>query len=690
MKRYYSGTGSSSNPGGSLGGAITTNEIANSTINAVWDDTSLSEASAGDTEYRCFYIKWVGAETVSNVVLFLSAKAHGPQDSVFIGKGTAAKNGTEQTIANETANPVGVTFNNPGSRTTAITIASSMSTGEFQSVWLKRTIDAGAEVINLEDYELACQYDPSGGGGTPLPPTPPPGGEVGIYEHSFFGDTDCGGDHTKNITNVKNRGVKLHFPLGDYSYEDSASCWTSDVNPIKDKIKVITMGNHEVEEGVPSSLKTTYLNYVGQSNQWASFVYRNQHYLVLSEFASYGVGSAQYNFALQKLQQYATDPSIDWRFVLFHEPIYTNPAHHDIDDDGDGAFRDIYHPLFDQYNVDFMLSGHNHDFQRSYPLTYNGGTTPTKASTLTDNYVSPFDGVIQIICGTGGRDIYTISSQRSYFVTDGSSQYEQHGYGILEFSNNDKTLKIKFYNVNNTLINSCTITKLGATVPTQGSQTFVRVNAAGQRVNLTLEAGLWNASNTKFSASIWFYAKNWTDRQFMTLFACQNNTDDIFVSTDSVASPNQIEFGVTPDGYVNISYGETSLPSLNAWHHYCITYDSTLSTHRTKIYVDGVLGHIGQDDDATGAISQATEPMVIGAAYDTGTGEANGYFYDFRYWAGTALTQAQITDVKNGSQSAPTPGYWLKMDEGTGNPVDSISGSKVGTLTGGASWATIS
>ena len=86
-------------------------------------------------------------------------------------------------------------------------------------------------------------------------------------------------------------------------------------------------------------------------------------------------------------------------------------------------------------------------------------TTPIKEDTATDNYVSPFDGQIHIIAGVLGKGIYPVDSQSTYFVTGGDSKYEQHGYGILEFSNNDKTLKIKFYNVSNTLIDSCTITK---------------------------------------------------------------------------------------------------------------------------------------------------------------------------------------------------------------------------------------
>jgi hypothetical protein len=52
------------------------------------------------------------------------------------------------------------------------------------------------------------------------------------------------------------------------------------------------------------------------------------------------------------------------------------------------------------------------------------------------------------------------------------------------------------------------------------------------------------------------------------------------------------------------------------------------------------------------------------------------------------LTQAEIDAIRDNLPSAPIPNYWLKMEEGAGNPIDSISGTKVGTLVGGTNWST--
>ena len=638
MKRYYSGTGSSATPGGSLGGAITANEIGNSVINAVWDDVTIGEADAGDVEYRCFYLKWLGADTIQNVVMFLSSKAHGPQDSVFIGKGTAAKNAVEQSIINETANPTGIAFDNPGSRSTAILVASSMSQNDFQSIWLKRTVEAGSPVINLEDYEIEIQFDPPGGQGSPPPPTPVPGGDVGTYEHGFGGDTACGGDFTDNVENLVNRGIKRFFPLGDYSYEDEADCWISDVGPLANVMKCIVMGNHEVEEGVPSALKTAYLNFVGQSKQWASIVYRNQHYLILSQFASFGVGSEQYNFAVQKLQQYANDPTIDWRFVMFHEPMYTLPSEHGIDHP---TFRDTYHPLFDQYNVDVVMHGHNHVWQRSFPLSHSGGATPTKESTLEDNYVSPFPGQIFIDCGTLGRSLDTISSGglSSYFVTDAGSEYEQHGYGILEFSNADKMLKIKFYNTNNTLIDSCTITKSEGIYDHEPYGVF----RSGNFVTVPHSSAL---NVNQMTVACWFRtSKNYHDDEagymiakgeFQDVVDADNFNYMLLVSCD-VIDDNRLEFNwETLDGTEHYVFSDVPVND-GIWHLGVGTFDGT----NTKVFLDAVLqesaNHSGQTPNNN------TYPLYIGQ-YGPGFTTYEGDVDEVRIW-NRALSQQEITDL---------------------------------------------
>ena len=42
--------------------------------------------------------------------------------------------------------------------------------------------------------------------------------------------------------------------------------------------------------------------------------------------------------------------------------------------EGEDAFRNIYHPLFDQFGVDLVLYGHAHNYVRTFPIQHDSST----------------------------------------------------------------------------------------------------------------------------------------------------------------------------------------------------------------------------------------------------------------------------------------------------------------------------
>jgi hypothetical protein len=68
--------------------------------------------------------------------------------------------------------------------------------------------------------------------------------------------------------------------------------------------------------------------------------------------------------------------------------------------------RNTYHPLFEQYGVDLVLQGYNHNYERTYPIKFNntGLTNPIETSTNTTFYKDP-DGEIFATVGTGGKSV---------------------------------------------------------------------------------------------------------------------------------------------------------------------------------------------------------------------------------------------------------------------------------------------
>src|SRR5215472_4054024 len=59
------------------------------------------------------------------------------------------------------------------------------------------------------------------------------------------------------------------------------------------------------------------------------------------------------------------DPSIDWIVAQIHEIACSSSK---TGHGSDRGIRENWLPLFDKYQVDLMLNGHDHDYERSFPV----------------------------------------------------------------------------------------------------------------------------------------------------------------------------------------------------------------------------------------------------------------------------------------------------------------------------------
>jgi predicted phosphodiesterase len=271
------------------------------------------------------------------------------------------------------------------------------------------------------------------------------------------GDWGCNSNSKNTVSKMNSKGPEVVLGLGDYSYADTANCWFTIIDPIDGKMH-ISIGNHDDSS---STLLNQYLSHFGLSRQYHSFNYGNTHFLALStEMTS---SSTQYEFAKADLQKASQNSNIHWIIVFFHKPMYTSSGANSADT----TMRSKYHPLFDQYNVDIVLYGHNHFYERSYPLKYNSANpgSPLKTTTATKLYDN-IDGTIFATVGTGGQSLYSYSSKAPFIV----SQYK--GYGFMDLSIGSTTLAVKFYaNSDGTIKDSFTINKStsGSLAPPESS-----------------------------------------------------------------------------------------------------------------------------------------------------------------------------------------------------------------------------
>lgn len=138
---------------GSLAGNATQNvTIANQT-QALFENILVAESIAGDTDYRCFYVKNThAADTASNFLLWINTDPVGA-DSIQIGLDPAGVNATATTIADMHTAPTGVTFSVPTNETNALSLG-TMTFGQYYAVWMKRIVPAGITNGTPLDYSL--------------------------------------------------------------------------------------------------------------------------------------------------------------------------------------------------------------------------------------------------------------------------------------------------------------------------------------------------------------------------------------------------------------------------------------------------------------------------------------------------------------------------------------------------------
>ena len=452
-----------------------------------------------------------------------------------------------------------------------------------------------------------------------------PSREVSNFNFIAVGDWGCRSGTNLTLNNILYKNPELILGLGDYSYEPTADCWLELIRPFESKLK-IAIGNHD---DTSSSLLNQYMNHFGLSKQFYSFDYQNVHFVVMSTELPFGIGSEQYGFIQQDLANTSSDPDIEWIIVYMHKPFYHGCQFFTkvclIMPD----LREIYHPLFDTYDIDLVLYGHHHSYERTYPLRYNilDESSPIIADLNMNNYSNP-NGSIFVTVGTGGHSLYDLE-KRPYFAV---AQYEKD-YGILDIDviQSNKTLIGRFYTNNGSTIDRFSITKCLEEFSTKFNANrtkatndytnikeytrFCPNNNATIVVNnnnmtdlrpagdyLTLSGSnftdILNDSSlqlTNFTISLWFRTSN----NMSIPENSSNNTVNRFIAVKTGLGRDtpgdNLNYGIwmTPSGKISAGFEDINgtdyyvqsphMYNDSRWHNTLVTYDGSL----LRLYVDG-------------------------------------------------------------------------------------------------------
>ncbi len=115
-------------------------------------------------------------------------------------------------------------------------------------------------------------------------------------------------------------------------------------------------------------------------------------------------GGAQLAWLQRTLTTWRTDPvvapTVDFIVVFFHHCAYSTTTNHA----SDGGVRAALDPLFSRFQVDLVVQGHNHVFERTDPIKHG----KKHASAPDRSTINPaVDGVTYICAGSGGRPRYS-------------------------------------------------------------------------------------------------------------------------------------------------------------------------------------------------------------------------------------------------------------------------------------------
>ncbi|GGY87144.1 purple acid phosphatase family protein [Streptomyces poonensis] len=252
------------------------------------------------------------------------------------------------------------------------------------------------------------------------------------FVFTAFGDQGVSYDALANDQVILGRGPAFHLHAGDICYADSngrgeesdvydARVWDQFLAQTESVAKtvpwMVTTGNHDMEAWYSPN------GYGGQSARWSlpengydprrapgvySFVYGNVGVVALdANDVSYEITAnlghsdgRQTRWLDRRLGELRRDEAVEFVVVFFHHCAYSTTAAHA----SDGGVRDAWLPLFAQHQVDLVINGHNHVYERTDAIRDGevGRRVPVGASTDPTR-----DGTVYVTAGGAGKALYS-------------------------------------------------------------------------------------------------------------------------------------------------------------------------------------------------------------------------------------------------------------------------------------------
>ncbi|WP_306318807.1 MULTISPECIES: metallophosphoesterase family protein [unclassified Streptomyces] len=260
------------------------------------------------------------------------------------------------------------------------------------------------------------------------PATPQP------FVFTAFGDQGVSYEALANDQVILGQNPSFHLHAGDICYADSsghgkesdtydARVWDQFLAQTESVAKsvpwMITTGNHDMEAWYSPN------GYGGQHARWSlpdngpdaknapgvySFTYGNVGVVALdANDVSYEIPAnkgytdgKQTAWLDKRLAELRARDDIDFLVVFFHHCAYSTATHA-----SDGGVRDAWVPLFAKHQVDLVINGHNHVYERTDAIKGTGNGEVGKPVPVGASTDPTRDGIVYVTAGGAGKDLYS-------------------------------------------------------------------------------------------------------------------------------------------------------------------------------------------------------------------------------------------------------------------------------------------
>ncbi|WP_224245918.1 metallophosphoesterase [Hyalangium gracile] len=328
-----------------------------------------------------------------------------------------------------------------GARGATDQVARSTDSGRIHAVVLEG-LTPGTEY----SYEVsAC------GGRTPIKSfstAPVPGTR---YVHfAAVGDFGTGGNDEKRVAAAMRAAQpELFIALGDNAYTSGteAEIQNNLFAPLAEVLAEVPFfpvaGNHEyVTNQSQPYLDNFYLpTSPSGGERYYSFDWGHVHFVGLDSSCAIGLASKERcTLAAQKawLQQDLAASKAPWKVVYFHHPPWSSGSH-----GSQLLMRREFGPLFEQYGVDLVLTGHDHNYERSKPML-GDAVAPTGKK-----------GIPYLVVGGGGASLRAFSGGAPAW----SAYRNATAHGFLDVVVDGGTLTAKLLGTDGKTLDSLTLKK---------------------------------------------------------------------------------------------------------------------------------------------------------------------------------------------------------------------------------------